>query len=366
MAHLDVEKLCMFLARAEHVPDWSHISPAEWEQLVTTAHHESVAPLLYHLLHTADVLECVPPQLGQSLRGSYRATLARNSLLFQELSRILHTVPDMPIVMLKGAALAPTLYGDIGLRPMSDIDLLVSHEHLIPLEHAFAIAGCRRVEMVPGLEDITGQVQLSGPHTPLAIDLHWGLIAGFDDRRSPPVDWFFEHAEPWALPDNTLHALQLSPTANLLYLSAHLMIRHGGEWIRLLRFYDLHLVCERQGHRVNWDELIERAAEYHWAASLYAAMQMTQQLFATPLPAGWLEQLAARCTPTEQHDIAAIQQLPPDSDDPRIATPSGPAVAGAGAAGAGNYVSDPSISALALPARSAARARLALLPLPLV
>jgi hypothetical protein len=87
--------------------------------------------------------------------------------------------------------------------------------------------------------------------------------------------------------------LQLTPTARLLYLAAHLMFHHSSAHARLLWFYDIHLLVEREVGRIHWDELARRAQGFRWSAALHAALQGSRNRFGTSLPQEFLETLAA-------------------------------------------------------------------------
>ena len=67
-------------------------------------------------------------------------------------------------------------------------------------------------------------------------------------------------------------ALTLTPTAHLLYLSAHLMLQHGEAHSSLRWFYDIYLLVERERGRMRWDELVARAREFRWAPAVYTAL----------------------------------------------------------------------------------------------
>ena len=73
-----------------------------------------------------------PQEVMDQLRAAYHGNLARNMYLYAELRRILEALreKDVEVIFLKGAALAKTVYGDIGLRQMSDIDILAKKEDL--------------------------------------------------------------------------------------------------------------------------------------------------------------------------------------------------------------------------------------------
>ena len=345
----------------------STLGSDDWRLLAATARREGVAPLLYHALKEqrsrdgrvqgrggeqsssphlpispSPQLSCVPPDVQTDLRQAYYATTARNLLIYRELSRILAALaagppdrnlqspisnlqlptsnlqPPIPVILLKGAALAATLYPSIGLRPMGDLDILVPGERLAEAVACLKALGYIEPypEMAAGLNALAGHhVNLQGGRDiHLTVELHWTLIGGEHDWRSPSLPWFWQQTEP--IPNtqspipNTQYSisnlqpptsiLQLTPTAHLLYLCAHLMLQHGEARSVLRWFYDIHLLVTQESHRIDWDELILRAQEFHWAAALYAALAGTAARFATPLPAGLLESLMDGADPRDQ------------------------------------------------------------------
>ena len=303
------------------------LSSDDWHLLAATAQREGVAPLLYHGLKGAGWLASVPSDVQAALRQAYYATTASNLLLYRELSRILtafnpqspipNTQHPIPVILLKGVALAATLYSSIGLRPMSDLDLLVPEERL-----AEAVARLKALgyvepypEMAPGLNALAGHhVHLQGGQdVPVAVELHWTLIGGQHDWRSPSLPWFWQQTEEWRMEMETgvqspisnlqpptsssqseIRNLQfeiLTPTAHLLYLCAHLMLQHGEARSALRWFYDIHLLIEREGQRIQWDEVVARAREFRWAPAVYAALEGARDRFGTRLPPDVLETL---------------------------------------------------------------------------
>lgn len=284
-----------------------------WRVLVQQAHQDGVAPPLARVLQRAGSAAQLPPVLWQQLYGSYLATQVENTLRYRALGELLAALPSptdapLPIILLKGADLALTVYAEPGLRRMSDLDLLVLPAARRDLLRVCQQAGLQRVEMQPGLEQITGQVQLAGSSYLLAMDLHWHLIGGEADRRSPPLDWFLAQTVPLRLPASDLTLLRLTPTANLLYLAAHLMLRHGGETLHLRWLYDLHLLIMHDPAAIDWRLLYRQAVAYGWAGSLYAALSVVADLFDTPLPAGYLAGLAV--VSAGERSMQHVQQMP--------------------------------------------------------
>src|SRR4051794_7774713 len=66
------------------------------------------------------------PELAR-LRGIHRHEWYRNQLLFDAAGRLITVLREagIPVMVLKGGALAVLHYGDAGSRPMGDVDLLV-------------------------------------------------------------------------------------------------------------------------------------------------------------------------------------------------------------------------------------------------
>ncbi len=269
----------------------------DWPALVRRALDERVGPLLSSKLVS-------DPRLPESERSLLRAELYRaeasSLILYRELGRLLELSAQArlePPVVLKGAALASTLYDEIGHRPMGDVDVLVPREELGRWLELARMASFQRVtpEMSPGLDGaIHYHVALSrGRDGDATIELHYGLIAGESDWRAPDPRWFLERTEEWRPPPGIPphSARQLDPTAHLLYMSAHAMLQHGGASARMIWFYDLHLLVSRRGDRVRWTELFDRARELHWEAALAAALGRTRALFHTSIPEGLIEEL---------------------------------------------------------------------------
>jgi Uncharacterised nucleotidyltransferase len=108
----------------------------DWNYLTAAACAHGVAPLIYHNLQRSRVTRVLPLGATETLRNSYYGNAARNSFLYSELRNVLKAFRDkqIEVIVLKGAALAETVYPNRALRPMSDIDLLVRREKLTEVE----------------------------------------------------------------------------------------------------------------------------------------------------------------------------------------------------------------------------------------
>lgn len=104
-----------------------------------------VARNLYdHGLRKSDhePLDSIPNSVFEVLFSAYIGNKLRNEKLLAEFSRVLqHVAPKVPVVVRKGGVLLENLYGDIGVRRMTDLDLLVSKKDVPNITNALLDMG---------------------------------------------------------------------------------------------------------------------------------------------------------------------------------------------------------------------------------
>lgn len=298
-----LQALCGALAGRGEAVDWRQLTEADWDVLVRIAEAELVSPLLYRALCAGGSGDWTPPaQPAEALRSGYYENVKRNMLLFYELERVLAALGarGIPVVLLKGAALAKSLYEDIGLRVMGDLDVLVPKERVNEaIEAAEGFGYCtepqwRYPELRAGQRMLTFfEANLDGgPNGQTHLELHWGLVAAEVSIHKPRMEWFWQNTRP----DERANVYQLNSTANVLFLCAHLALKHilykhGGDHTLLRWYYDLHLLITQRGDEVDWEEVLRRGQEFHWVYGLQEALRRTIALFGTHVPAGFLGQL---------------------------------------------------------------------------
>lgn len=101
-----------------------------WDQVLYKAHWHQLSPLMYHHLRDIDAAPGVPDWIMEQLEAAYKLNAIRNLHFHGELQTVLNALEagNVPVILLKGAALSGSVYKDMGLRPMADLDLLVREE----------------------------------------------------------------------------------------------------------------------------------------------------------------------------------------------------------------------------------------------
>ncbi len=206
----------------------SHASSVrvDWPRAADLACQNRVGPLVHSALRRVPLPPDARPAL-EILKSAYVATAARNAVLFRELTTVLGALSAerIPVIVLKGAALADTVYAERALRPMADIDLLIREEDLEEAERRLGSIGYEAAHDPRTKEDLRGRhhhwvFRSARPGaSDIPIELHWNL-----DPPGRPAAWdipaLFERAEAASIAG--ADALVLCPEDFLLHLCVHL------------------------------------------------------------------------------------------------------------------------------------------------
>jgi len=97
-----------------------------WDDLIIEAEEQGMVPLLYR--HICAIHLTIPDSFRRALKLLYLRHQQRNKILSKVLRNVITLLENEGInaLVLKGAALCNTLYPTPGLRPMRDLDIMVS------------------------------------------------------------------------------------------------------------------------------------------------------------------------------------------------------------------------------------------------
>jgi transposase len=270
-----------FSGPAEKMADFDQY---DWPRLVTAASVHGLAPLLFAALKRSDHQFAIPAIERERLRWAYVRSSVSSRFAFQELSRWLDYFKrnQIPVIVLKGGALALTLYDDSSMRPMGDLDLLIPRDSMAQAQAALIEEGYQAsIEMARGFKDrfCVEQSFVRLDKRPAQIDLHWHAFTSPYYSERIPIEWFWRRTVEYRV--NTRHALTLSPTAQLLYLSAHYMLH---DFKRLIWSYDLALLIARRRQHIDCDEAIAAATKFGLVPILANTLAEVREYWGVALP----------------------------------------------------------------------------------
>lgn len=242
---------------------------------------------------------------ADELRELYRRSWSHNQLVFRRAAEAIGVLHDAAIetLVLKGASLALLSYGDVGARPMDDVDVLV------PIGRAAdAIAALANAGWSPGHDDPLSWTQVhhsldfAGPDGG-NCDLHWHSL------WQPASD-----APLWdvAVPLELAGTATLAPSAEDQLLLACV---HGTPWSLLPPFRwiaDAVTVIRSAGAQLDWARLVEEATRRQLTVAVAAALAYLREEFGASVPESSLADL--RAVPAPRHERVAFRaSCQPDS-----------------------------------------------------
>ena len=101
-----------------------------WSVFIKLVTHHGISALVFNNLKELELLKELPEDVTRYMQGAYLKSLSRNTILYEkylELKEILEEA-GIEAVLLKGMALELTVYGNMGLRQMNDIDLYIDRK----------------------------------------------------------------------------------------------------------------------------------------------------------------------------------------------------------------------------------------------
>lgn len=251
-----------------------------WGAVLDQARFHGILPLLHVALKDHTDNRAIPGSVWQSIEMGAALTSLKNASLTHALAdslTALHAHGITPLV-LKGPALAATLYPDLGVRPFSDLDLLCPHEQLTEADMVLRALGYRPAAQKPWEQDDFHVVYGSAGGA-TTIELHSDLLQlGLPTRCLTDL---------WRDSATISIGGTAARTLGLEHLLLHLCVHvHTHGYCRLIWFKDLDLLLRARGSEVSWDRLWGLARDEGVLLSVRHALTLTRSLLLTPLPQG--------------------------------------------------------------------------------
>ena len=282
----DVDRAALLaLLRAEAAMD---ALPETWESVAHLAQQHRLEPLLYRQLKTLGLTQQAPADVVQALHSAYLRTAYRNLRLYREVRDLFQRLNAANVegILLKGAYLADRVYGNIAVRPMSDVDVLVQKNDLSRVSSIMREAGYRRINHLHQTTNETHHFGWKNHASDLYIEIHWDLI---DAAYGIHVDigelWGRSH--PAIVAD--IPVREMSPEDQILHLCVHASTHVFG--IGLLSQCDLAETLVHSQQTIDWESVRQRARLWNAQRCAYLNLCLVKELLNSPIPEELLESL---------------------------------------------------------------------------
>jgi Uncharacterised nucleotidyltransferase len=254
----------------------------DWDSLIGDAEALGVLPILCRTKFPPDA---VPAQVAGRMEAYFQSNARRNLFLTTELLAILHLLEEngIPAIPLKGPTLAALAYGDLALRPFSDLDILLRRGDIL---RATNVLATRRYQLKFSFtpeqleSELTSEhihhLELLGANRRVLVEMHWDLMQEC---------YFFEPGlnQIW---DRRIQRTFLGTTVNsldpedlVIFLCVHAW-KH--QWSRLNWIADLAGLI--RSTEIDWPRLFRRANEASSKRRVLLGFGLAKHLLRIPLP----------------------------------------------------------------------------------
>jgi hypothetical protein len=262
----------------------------DWSAVAVLAARHGVAAYVRDAVARASLT--LPSSVACALQVAERFALATVMGIDVELARFVEALGTEGIsaTVLKGPALARTIYPRRALRPYGDIDLTIQDRHQATAVRMLSEHGYREIAYpaeVARLKHAGGCARSAGFHRQFTsaddrvlVELHADPLQLGLRPTCEAARWQRAVAVP-GLPG----ALMLCPEDQVVQLSTHLH-KHGFD--RLIWLKDIDLLLRAHEHRLDWDLVLRVARAEGVLGSVWYTLHLSRALLATPVPAAVL------------------------------------------------------------------------------
>lgn len=269
-----------------------------WRYLLEAAGRHGTIPLLFRAASASPMSSAIPGDVLETLRHTYLVSLMQNQKHYNSLKQVLTSLDEnqVPVIVMKGAALCLTIYDDIALRPFGDLDILVHRKDVTLCQQRIESLG---YELIRGIyfplsdeENDEKGCEWSYRKEASVVEIHWDLLS----RTTPlniDIDLFWR--DPVTVEFNGRKTLLMSPENQLIHLCLHQYKHH---WEHLRDLVDVGLLLKESGESLDWDLVVANSKSQGLELCVYYTLALAQKLLAIELPSGSMAELLGQSRPS--------------------------------------------------------------------
>jgi hypothetical protein len=301
---MNAEKLLLAVLRGTSTPWPEPDEPETGREFLALSREHAVQPLIHHALQKAEIRRQWPSSVRDALGREAAIQAALEMCRQPELTRVLAALADaeVPVLLMKGGALAYTVYPLPELRPRCDTDLLLAREDLDRARPVLAQLGYAEAIGVTG-ELVSHQqmfVKHDHGHPSHTLDVHWQIVN--PQRFAGALT--FERLASESLPIPALGRGARTPgIVHSLLLACLHRFAHHYETDRLIWLYDIHLLGQFMSE-ADWAKALCLAEELRIAPVCGRCIQTVRERLGTALPA----QIAAAFESATRHERTVVPE----------------------------------------------------------
>ncbi|MEW6585167.1 MAG: nucleotidyltransferase family protein, partial [Nitrospirota bacterium] len=231
-----------------------------------------VAPFLYYNLKAMDN---IPAAVLERFRNSYLYAVRKNVINAEEMLRVLRSLEKggVEAIPLKGSLASEIIFGNPGLYPATDIDILVRRDDLEGAGKIITEAGYSKNDMIAG-DLLSSHYHLLYRKDDHYLELHWNLAKRYFE--TDPEFWWEESRD---MEYAGAAVKTLSPERYIMYAIFRLF-DHGFRPLKFSVF--VYGLASKYSASIDWGKLVHLARTYKMERVVGFTLKLIGELFGTP------------------------------------------------------------------------------------
>jgi hypothetical protein len=264
--------------------------PNDWNYFADLANIHGVAALVWRNIERLGINENIPEQTKMFLRGAFLKSLSRNVFLAETAGNVLKWLNQESIrtVLLKGIALEATVYGNTGLRQMTDIDILTTPADCLKAREAMIRNGYTSLTVKSLLhENLNEYIDKHLPSlikNDTAVEIHHEL---FGNRKNQLTKMLYDTSIEIKLQGEKAFIPQ--PQIFFLYLVRHLRMHEITGESQLRMYADLAVMITKYADKIVNHDLTELASLAGLSEALAGYLGILKKFWGVAFP-GWMNE----------------------------------------------------------------------------
>lgn len=271
----------------------------DWQAVLDGAAWHKLEGLLHRNLGSPGISEHVPSEVRSALAERYRYHYVRQMFFRKELKDILDALraKSIDVILLKGAALVDEVYsGDLGVRPMSDLDLLVRPEQAATADKTLRDMGFRSgvdSETEEQMRTVDRQLAaLSRFGSPVVVEIHTHLV-GTDSPIRFDISKIWDHGRTAQKTAQGAWLLKPEPLLATLAVN-YLKDRRFYSYSALGQLCDVAEVLRKYDGFIDWDQFARGSMFSDLRGVMFGTLYTARGLLDAPVPDAVLDDLTPR------------------------------------------------------------------------
>ena len=275
------------ILRQEEPVSKPKIPDEKWDDVLSSLSCHGIVPLLYFNIAQFSKELRPPEKIVARMREVFLLSHARYMRMERQLREVLYVfhTEKVPVLVIKGPALAWAAYLEPATRPSMDIDLLVEPQQYLKARRALNQIGYKsqfqRFEMTKELFNAEQFVNPTTSRRLFPVDLHWSLFQYHGTKRDNNVEEFFCRAITFETPERTFQTLDHVDA--LIYAAFHLILHHP-ETMRLTWISDIAFLARHIVEPDDWELLQQRASAFKLCLAMQESLKLAEMWNGLEIP----------------------------------------------------------------------------------